>query len=131
MIRWLGLWRLVLGRLRSDWPFLLALWLLIVSATTLLAAGALYAETVEIGGLRRALAEAPAHERGVSVRFSATLAELVDVEPRVRSTLDRAFAPAEAETRLTLRSSSLRVIPGLDEQAPAEPPERRLTVLGA
>jgi hypothetical protein len=52
--RWLGLWRPVAGRARSDWPFLLAVWLLIASATTLLAAGTLYSETVEAGGLRAA-----------------------------------------------------------------------------
>ena len=128
VIRWLGLWRLVLGRVRSDWPFLLALWLLIASATTLLAGGALYAETVEVGGLRRALAEAPPQQRGVSARFSASPAELVESEPGLRSALDSAFGRAGAETRLTLRSSSLRLI---DETAATEPPERRLTSLGA
>lgn len=128
MIRWLGLWRLVVGRVRSDWPFLLALWLLIASATTLLAGGALYAETVEVGGLRRALAEAPPQQRGVSVRFSASPAELAEAEPELRSALESAFGRAGTEARLTLRSTSLRTI---DDGATAESPERRLTMLGA
>lgn len=128
VIRWLGLWRLVVGRVRSDWPFLLALWLLIASATTLLAGGALYAETVEVGGLRRALAEAPPQQRGVSARFSASPTELAEAEPALRSALESAFGRAGAEARLTVRSTSLRPI---DEAATAEPPERRLVVLGA
>lgn len=126
MIRWLGLWRPVWGRLRSDWPFLLAVWLLIVSATTLLTAGTLYAETVEIGGVRRALAEAAPAARGVSVRLNASVGELEQFDPPIRAELGRAFGEAGAEVTRSIRSASLALI----EQSGGEGP-RRLAVLGA
>ena len=126
MIRWLGLWRPVWGRLRSDWPFLLAVWLLIVSATTLLTAGTLYAETVEIGGVRRALAEAAPQARGVSVRLSANPAETAAYDARIRSRLNGAFGEAGAQVARTIRSSALRVIDEPDSEGPP-----RLAVLGA
>ena len=129
MFRWLGLWRLVLGRVRSDHAFLFALWLLIVSATTLLAAGALYAETVEVGGLRRALAEAPPTERGVSVRVVGSPAEMEQLDGSLRPVLESAFRLSGAETRLTARSSTLR--PVRDNTQPAEPGRPQLLVLGA
>jgi hypothetical protein len=108
LFRWLGLWRLVPGRVRSDWPFLLAVWLLIVGATTLLAAGTLYAETVEAGGLRRALAEADAADRGVSVSLSGAPAEVAALDDAVRRTLEGAFAQSGADISLTVRSSTLQ-----------------------
>jgi hypothetical protein len=108
VIRWFGLWRLVYGRARSDWPFLLAVWLLIVSATTLLASGSLYAETVEAGGLRRALAEAAPEQRGVSVSLSAAPTEVAELDPAIRRALDDAFRGAGAELALTARSTTLR-----------------------
>ena len=104
MIRWLGLWRLVVGRVRSDGPFLAATWLLVASALTLLAAGTLYGETVEAGGVRRALLEAAPHERGVAVRLAAAPAELGELDRSVRDTLVSAFGDAATETVLVIRS---------------------------
>ena len=54
MLRWSGLWRPVVRRARADAAFLLAIWLPILTATTLLAAGTLYADVAESGGLRGA-----------------------------------------------------------------------------
>ncbi len=129
MTRWLGLWRPVIGRARSDWPFLLAVWLLIASAATLLAAGTLYADTVELGGLRRALAEAPPEDRGVRVRLSATPAEVADFDPPIRRTLAAAFGAAGADVALTMRSTALR--PAMTAEETADERARRLVVLGA
>ncbi|CAN5646175.1 ABC transporter permease [soil metagenome] len=125
MSRWLGLWRPVAGRARSDWQFLLAIWLLIVSATTLLTAGALYAETVEAGGLRRALAEAPAESRGASVRTLASGGELVDLDLPIRTELEAAFGPAGVKVARIVRSATLQLIGPATGEAP------RLTSLGA
>jgi hypothetical protein len=125
MSRWFGLWRPVVGRARSDWQFLLAIWLLIVSATTLLTAGALYAETVETGGLRRALAEAPAESRGASVRTLASGGELDDLDLPIRTELEAAFDPAGVEVARTARSATLLLIGPEAGEAP------RLTSLGA
>ncbi|HWH37918.1 MAG TPA: FtsX-like permease family protein [Candidatus Limnocylindrales bacterium] len=126
MTRWLGLWRPVAGRARSDWPFLLAVWLLIASATTLLAAGTLYSETVEAGGLRRSLAEAPAEARGVSVRLAAAATELPQIDPPMRSALGSVFGAAGADVVLTLRSSTLLPIGATGSES-----SRLLTSLGA
>lgn len=126
MTRWARLWRPVYRRARSDWPFLVACWLLIASATTLLAAGTLYAETVEIGGLRRALTEAPPADQSVVVRLNASRAEIEALDAPLRDAISSGFAPAGARTSLTARSASLKPIGPSDE-----PAARRLVVLGS
>ncbi|MGH2407364.1 MAG: FtsX-like permease family protein [Candidatus Limnocylindrales bacterium] len=126
MLAWLRLWQPVAGRARSDWPFLFAVWLLVVSATTLLAAGALYAETVEVGGLRRALAEAAPPDRGVMVRTSGTATEAAALDGPVSAALVAAFDGAGATVVLTARSTAL--VPVGSSTVPAA---RRLVVLGS
>jgi hypothetical protein len=128
--RWLGLWRPVVGRARSDWPFLVAVWLLVVSAVTLLAAGSLYSETVESGGVRRALLEAAPGERGVAVRLSAAPAELDQLDANLREVLENTLGRSSAQIAMTVRSPTLR--PALQAGSPEpEPAERRLVVLGS
>jgi hypothetical protein len=126
LIRWLGLWRLVVGRVRSDLPFLFALWLLVVSAITLLAAGSLYAQTVDSGGLRRALAEAAPDARGVLVGVTASPAEVEQLDPSIRTRLTNAFGAGRAEVVRAVRSSALLPVgqPSGNEPVP-------LVVLGA
>jgi hypothetical protein len=70
-MRWSGLWRPVVRRARADAAFLLAIWLPILTATTLLAAGTLYADVAESGGLRAAVLDAPASDRTVTVSLMA------------------------------------------------------------
>ena len=59
MLRSAGLWRALLHRSRSDWPVVLAAGVLLLCATVLLAAGAVYGDAVALGGLRRAVLAAP------------------------------------------------------------------------
>ncbi|MFI5254147.1 MAG: FtsX-like permease family protein [Candidatus Limnocylindrales bacterium] len=125
MYGWLRLWRPVVGRVRNDWSFLLAVWLLVVSATSLVAAASLYSDTVEVGGLRRALNEAAAPDRGVIVRTTGSRAEAVSLGPQMRTALDGAFGEAGADVSLTARSPALLPI-----GSSSEPAARRLVVLG-
>lgn len=125
MSGWLRLWRPVAGRVRSDASFLLAVWLLVASATTLLAAASLYAETVETGGLRRALTEAAPAERGVAVHTTGTPAEALAADAAIRAAMAGAFGTAGAEVALTARSAAMLPI-----AVSNEPAARRLAVLG-
>ena len=49
----------------------LAAWVLLVAATTLLTAGTLYADAVALGGLRASVAAAPVADRSIRVGLSA------------------------------------------------------------
>lgn len=126
MLRWSGLWRPVVRRARADWPFLLSIWLLIASAVTLLAAGALYADTVEVGGVRRAIANADPANRAVLVHTVGTRAEAPKFDATVGGILRSALQPAGGEVALAMRSSSL--VPA----GPASPTSgQHLTLLAA
>src|SRR3954452_4637941 len=72
LLRSTGLWRALLHRSRKDWPVVLAAGLLLLCATTLLAAGSVYSDVVALGGLRRAILDAPPANRVVVVGSSAT-----------------------------------------------------------
>ena len=107
MLRSVGLWRAVLQRSRSDWPVVLAAWLLLLCATTLLATGALYADTVARGGVRRALLEAPAGDRVILAR--TTVPRAAEVESRdepVRAALADSIRETGGEVATVLRSGS-------------------------
>jgi hypothetical protein len=124
--------RVVWGRLRTDWAFLFACWLLVVTATTLVTAGALYADTVELGGVRRALAEANPADQGVLVRLPAKADQVGALDGKVEPILEGSFDEAGADVFLTMRSASLQPAvggqPGVD---PALPVAAQLVVLGA
>jgi hypothetical protein len=124
--------RLVWGRLRSDWQFLLACWLLVATATALVSAGALYADTVELGGVRRALAEADPANQGVLVRLPASAADADSLDAAVRPVLANSFDQAGADVVTTVRSASLLPAaggqPGLLTGVPVG---QQLVVLGA
>jgi hypothetical protein len=128
----LRLWRVVWGRLRTDWAFLFACWLLVATATTLVTAGALYADTVELGGVRRALAEADPANQGVLVRLTGNAAEAGQLDAAVRGALAPPFGDTGADTFLTVRSPSLKPAtgaqPGVD---PDQTVQQQLVVLGA
>ena len=91
MLGSVGLWRAVTHRARAEWPVETAAFLLLLCATTLLATGALYSDTVALGGLRRAFLDADPVARSVIVRTStpasAVTATDAAVGPRIRSAL--------------------------------------------
>jgi hypothetical protein len=68
----LSAWRLVLKRAASDRLIVAAAFLTVLLATTLLAAGPIYSESVALSGLRRTLADAPVQDRGLEVSARVT-----------------------------------------------------------
>jgi hypothetical protein len=76
LLRSTGLWRALLHRSRSDWPVVLAAGLLLLCATVLLAAGAVYGDVVALGGLRKAILDAPPPDRVVVIGSTSTPADI-------------------------------------------------------
>src|SRR5690349_17571883 len=87
LLRWSGLWRPVMRRARADAAFLLAIWLQILTATTLLAAGTLYADVAESGGLRAAVLDAATTDRAVTVSLLVPPATAAELDGRIRPLL--------------------------------------------
>jgi hypothetical protein len=102
-----GLVRAVVHRARVDWPVLSAAWLLLLCATTLLSAAALYGDTVALGGIRRSIATAPPAERSLVVRMSGSPALATGLDPIVSAALARSLEAAGGEVRLVARSGTL------------------------
>ena len=125
MLRSAGLWRALLHRSRSDWPVVLAAGLLLLCATVLLAAGAVYGDVVALGGLRRAILEAPPASRVVVVGSNAARADVVGIDDTVTRETREVLGSGSGETALVIRSGGyLRA--GFDEDDPGG-----LTRLGA
>ena len=75
--------RVVLQRSVADWLIVLATWLVIVCATTLLAIGVLYGDAVALSGLRQTLAAAPAAATSIDVQMRVEPGELAAVDEAV------------------------------------------------
>jgi hypothetical protein len=121
----LGLARLAANRVRADRSFLLALWLIVLAATTLVATAFQYREAVAIAGLQRAIDNAAPADRGISVQTTATVAQEPAFDRIVEGIIGNAFGSA-ATTNLAARSSSLAPL-GMDSEQAA----LHLTVLGS
>jgi hypothetical protein len=100
-----GLLSTVLRRSRSDWPVVLASWVLLVSALSLLAAGTLYTDAVTLAGLHRELADAPPADRSIVVRTKILPEQLDAAEAVIVPELDRVLAPTGGDLVRVLRSS--------------------------
>ncbi|MFL5679605.1 MAG: FtsX-like permease family protein [Chloroflexota bacterium] len=85
---------------------MLAASLLLVCATTLLAAGALYGDVVALGGLRRAVLDASAAQRTVLVRSSMPVGQLTAVDQSVRSAITEALGSGTGEIGLVAQTGS-------------------------
>ncbi len=119
MLGSVGLWRAVIHRARAEWPVEAAAFLLLLCATTLLATGALYGDTVALGGLRRAFLDADPVARSVIVRTSAPGSAVAATDEAVGPEVRRALASSGGEVALVVRSASLAPA-GLD---PADAPK--------
>ncbi len=80
-LRRLSLARAVVRRSRSDWPLVLAAWLLLACATSLITAAATYSESVSLGGFRGVIEAAPASTSAVRVQATVGAGE-IDSEDR-------------------------------------------------
>ncbi|HET8628819.1 MAG TPA: FtsX-like permease family protein [Thermomicrobiales bacterium] len=106
-------WELVLRRARADWPTLAVAWLTILLATTLLAAGPIYADAVTVSGLRRTLRDAPTAEANIAVTTSVNARAYATTDRAVTERLSEAAAPIGATILRQGRSDSF-ALPGQD-----------------
>ena len=117
MLRSAGLWRALLHRSRSDWPVVLAAAMLLVCATVLLAAGAVYGDVVALGGLRRAVLEASPASRVVVVGSTATPADVGAIDEVVTAEANEVFGAGGGEVGLAIKSGGF-VRAGFDPEDP-------------
>jgi hypothetical protein len=101
-----GLAGAVVQRSIADWPVVLAAWLLLVCATTLLATGVVYGDAVATSGLHRALLAAPPATRALDVLLTAEPAAADRVDPPVRAELARAMAATGGDVLRVSRTGS-------------------------
>ena len=109
MLRSAGLWRALLHRSRSDWPVVLAAGLLLLCATVLLAAGAVYGDVVALGGLRQAILDAPPPDRVVVIGSSAAPADVGAIDDVVTSEANEVFGVGRRRGRA--RRDARRLVP--------------------
>lgn len=81
--------RVVLQRSFADWLIVVATWLVIVCATTLVAIGVLYGDAVALTGLQRILADEPPTSTSVVVEMRAPADELADVQSAIEAQVGR------------------------------------------
>jgi hypothetical protein len=81
----------VLQRTRADWPVALGAWILLLCATTLLAASLLLGDAVALGGLRRTVASAPPADVAVVARTAAAPGDMSTLDAVVGGELRRAI----------------------------------------
>ena len=77
--------RVVLQRSLADWLIVVATWLVVLCAATLVAVGVLYGDAVATTGLRRIIAEQPVTATSVVVETRAALDELPAVQRAVET----------------------------------------------
>ncbi len=105
--------RVVLQRSLADWLLVAATWVVILSATTLLAVGVLYGDAVALSGLRQRLADEPQAATTVEVGMRVDPAELDVVDDVVDSQARRILAWAEGQLVRGIRSGSLDLVSGV------------------
>ncbi len=101
-----GLPGAVVQRSLADWPVVLAAWLLLVSATTLLATGVVYGDAVASGGLHRALLAAPPASRTMEVSLTSAPAGIDGLDATIRPAIRAAMSATGGEVVRVVRSGS-------------------------
>jgi hypothetical protein len=90
-----GLVRSVARRSRSDWPLVLAAWLLLACATCLIASAVAYSESVTLGGFHKVIDASSPATSAVRIYTSVTAGDLpaadAVIEPAIESTLGAAL----------------------------------------
>jgi hypothetical protein len=110
-----GLPGAVVQRSLADWPVVLAAWLLLVSATTLLATGIIYGDAVASGGLHRDILAAPPASRTIDVALTSDQAGIDGLDSKIRPAIVASLAASGGEVVRVVRSG-----PFAD---PATPPD--------
>jgi hypothetical protein len=101
-----GLPGAVVRRSLADWPVVLAAWLLLVSATTLLATGVVYGDAVASSGLHRSIMAAPPATRTVVVALSAEPGSIDDLDAAIRPIVGEATAARGGEVARVARTGT-------------------------
>jgi hypothetical protein len=117
-LRGAGLLASVAGRSRSDWPLVLASWLLLVCATSLITAAATYSESVTVGGFRRALETAAPSETAVRLYTSLREPDLASADAAVEPAMRAALGPGSGRISLIETTDGLSPA-GVDASDPA------------
>ncbi|MGH2445553.1 MAG: FtsX-like permease family protein [Candidatus Limnocylindria bacterium] len=123
--------RVVLQRSLADWLIVVATWLAILCATTLLAVGVLYGDAVALTGLRQVLDEQPVTETSVVVRMRADAEELPVADQVVRRQSGRILGWTDGELARTIHSGSFTLPAGQAADANADAGSTAITVFGA
>lgn len=92
-LRQAGLLRVVAHRSRSDWPLVLATWLLLACSTSLITSTAVYSESVTLGGFRQMLEATPATTTAVRVQATVQPAALDATDRTILSTILETLGP--------------------------------------
>ena len=98
--------RVVLHRSLADWLIVVATWLVIVCATTLLATGVLYGDAVALSGLRQLIAAEPIGETSVVVDMRVDPEELAPVDEVVSRQVRRILGWTDGELARVIRSGT-------------------------
>ena len=104
-LRALSLVRVVTRRSRSDWPLVLATWLLLACSTSLITAAAIYSESVSLGGLRTALSAAAPSETAVRITATVPAGELAPADAALSSVIDRLLGSGGTTSRIATTDS--------------------------
>jgi len=98
------LWRAVLQQARADAPVEVAAWLLLVCAISLIASAAHYGDAIALGGLRRAVLDAPPADRSPTASTRLPREAIEDVDRVVRDELTLALRYPGGEIARVTRS---------------------------
>jgi len=98
------LWRAVLQQARADAPVVVAAWLLLVCAISLIASAAHYGDAIALGGLRRAVLDAPPADRSPTASTRLPREAIEDVDRVVRGELTLALRYPGGEIARVTRS---------------------------
>ncbi|MBI2775843.1 MAG: hypothetical protein HYX57_01060 [Chloroflexi bacterium] len=83
-----------------------AAWALLLGATTLLTSAAIYGDALALGGLRAAMADAPAASRAVVVESATRPEDAAAIDAQVRPELERLLAWSGGEVARVTRSGA-------------------------
>lgn len=95
-----GLLRSIARRSRSDWPLVLAAWLLLACATSLIASAIAYSESVTLGGFRKGIEAASPAATAVRVYTSVAASDLPAADAAIRPAIESTLGAGLGSTDL-------------------------------
>ena len=98
--------RVVLHRSFADWLIVVATWLVILCATTLLAIGVLYGDAVSLSGLRQLIAAQPVTTTSLVVDMRVAPEELAEVDEVIGHQVGRVLGWTDGELARVISSGT-------------------------